>query len=158
MRSLRHLQYLLRHKWYVFRAGLRLKVPVWQLIIHDLSKFRPNEWVPYTNHFFPKPGSADWSNGREAITYAAFEMAQVRHFIRNPHHWQHWCEWDIVCGYIKPKPMPEYYIREMIADWEGAGRAKNGPGVVDWYASHKGDLVLHPETRLKVEELLASSN
>jgi hypothetical protein len=38
---------LLLHKWYVFLAGRRLKVPFWRLVVHDLSKFSPAEFRHY---------------------------------------------------------------------------------------------------------------
>lgn len=52
MPHLRYLWYVLRHKWYVFQAGRVLKVPVWQLLMHDLSKFTPAEWFPYVAYFY----------------------------------------------------------------------------------------------------------
>lgn len=40
---IQYLWYVIRHKFFVFQAGLRLGVPLWQLLIHDLSKFSPAE-------------------------------------------------------------------------------------------------------------------
>lgn len=52
--------------------------------------------------------------------------------------------------------MPEKYLREMIADWIGAGRAQgHGDDVEGWYAKNKENMVLHPETRARLEDLLA---
>jgi hypothetical protein len=49
---LRYLTYVLRHKWFVLVAGLRVGVPVWRLLAHDLSKFSPAEWGPYVANFY----------------------------------------------------------------------------------------------------------
>lgn len=53
--------------------------------------------------------------------------------------------------------MPERYVREMVADWYGAGRAITGrwdaPG---WYWENKEKMKLHPATRSFVEVLLVT--
>lgn len=48
----RYLSYVLRHKWFVLRAGLRVRAPLWRLLIHDWSKFTPAEWGPYVANFY----------------------------------------------------------------------------------------------------------
>lgn len=154
MNALRHLIYLFWHKIYVFRAGLRWRVPIWQLIIHDWSKLLPDEFIPYTNHFFPTP------KPETSPTLLPFQIASRIHFSRNPHHWQYWCAWSIELGYCKPDPIPDKYRREMIADWEGTGWTKarwgsmKGLPLKDWYQSAKGGIVMHSETRLWVERQL----
>ena len=47
-------KYLLKHKWHVLRAGLKLNVPLWRLVVHDWSKLTPIEWFAYTAYFFNK--------------------------------------------------------------------------------------------------------
>jgi hypothetical protein len=49
---LKYLHYVLRHKWYVLRAGLATGAPLWRLVIHDWSKFSPAEWSPYVRMFY----------------------------------------------------------------------------------------------------------
>jgi len=50
-------------------------------------------------------------------------------------------------------------IREMVADWLGAGRAITGEWeAVAWYGKNKDRMMLHPETRGKVEILLLYAN
>ena len=51
-------KYLLKHKWHVLRAGLKLNVSLWRLIIHDWSKLTPIEWFAYTHYFFGKNPSS----------------------------------------------------------------------------------------------------
>lgn len=55
-RHLKYLSYVLRHKWFVFLAACKLGIP-WLGIIHDLSKFRLSEWLPYARHFHNPDGS-----------------------------------------------------------------------------------------------------
>jgi hypothetical protein len=56
-------------------------------------------------------------------------------------------------------PMPDAYVREMVADWMGAGRAITGRWEVrEWYAKNAEKMVLHPDTRSRVGELLGAIN
>jgi hypothetical protein len=56
---------------------------------------------------------------------------------------------------IRPLPMPEKYVREMVADWCGAGRAYTGRwDVAGWYEQQRERVVLHPDTRALVEQLV----
>lgn len=65
-----------------------------------------------------------------------------------------------VCTALNRAPialaMPERYIREMVADWMGAGRAITGRWEVGaWYAKTRTSIILHHQTRVRVEQLLA---
>jgi hypothetical protein len=54
-----------------------------------------------------------------------------------------------------PLEMPERYVREMLADWDGAGRAitgKSDPG--GWYDRNRNKMILHENTRYLVARLL----
>ena len=53
---MRYFWLTVRHKWFVFRAGLEWSVPLWRLITHDLSKFTRHELPHYDRQFF---GPAD---------------------------------------------------------------------------------------------------
>jgi hypothetical protein len=136
---------ILVHKYFVFVAGLRLKVPVWQLIIHDLSKFSPLEFPYYRKAFFE--GQKD-----------ALAPGWLHHQNSNLHHW----EWWILRGRHKkdsnnpgPVNMPERYIREMIADWFGAGRGYAGSwDMRDWVKKNLPNMDLSETTRKKVVEIL----
>jgi hypothetical protein len=76
------------------------------------------------------------------------------HQHRNLHHWQAWVLRQDDGG-TKPMPMPEGYAREMVADWAGAGRAITGKWKVrSWYDNNFEKMLLHPDTRKLVEELL----
>lgn len=142
-----YASYVARHKWFVFRAGLKTRAPIWRLVIHDWSKLSPAEWRPYVATFYG-------SLSDEPHVKAAFDRAWLHHQHRNPHHWQHWLlrEDD---GGSKILPMPEHFVREMVADWMGAGRAITGKWEVGlWYSKNADKILLAPETELLVGQLI----
>jgi hypothetical protein len=154
---LRYLRYVLRHKWFVLVAGLRTGAPLWRLLIHDWSKFLPSEWFAYVRMFYgpkvagdPRGASASYNPGANA----PFDRAWLHHVHLNPHHWQHWLlKRD--SGDLVALEMPENFVREMVADWMGAGRAQKGVWeVADWYAMNRDKMLLHDATRLLVESLV----
>jgi len=159
MRHLRYLKYLIRHKWFVFLAGLKTGVPLWRLVIHDWSKFMPCEWFPYANFFYgPKPDKNepdDWVYWISVEAHRApFDLAWLHHQHRNPHHWQHWVLREDN-GDTKFLKMPENFVREMVADWCGAGRAITGKwDVATWYEKNAYKILLHPKTTLRVIQLI----
>jgi len=88
-----------------------------------------DELPHYDRQFF---GKADDPEG--------FIRCWVRHQNRHPHHWEYWqprtghnrC--DPPYPDNEPIPMPEWAVREMIADWLGASRAyeKRWPTKDNW--------------------------
>ena len=78
------------------------------------------------------------------------------HQKRNKHHWQWWVLPEDEGG-VKILLMSSVYIREMICDWRGAGRAQ---GVVDWrnpyrwYEINKHKMQLDAHTRFILESYL----
>lgn len=152
---LKYLSYVLRHKWHVFVACLRLGAPLHRAILHDWSKFLPSEWFPYVHHFYgPHPIQRDATGYYHAAGVGgSFDRAWSLHQHRNDHHWQHWV---LIQDDEPPKllEMPEPAIREMVADWVGAGRAQGTPNTLRWYEAHQHQLLLAPRTRQRVEELL----
>jgi hypothetical protein len=161
--SLRFLHATLVHKFWVYRAGRRLRVGVWQLFIHDMSKFRAAEYVPYGRFFYRKPGAGWLKASIDPEAKPGMLRAWLTHIFRNPHHWQHWCLINgasvvatrgtkVNVNPIDALRMPTKYVREMVADWMGAGRAYNGAYPADiaswgWWQENKRSLVLHPEAR-----------
>lgn len=167
MPSLRFLHATIVHKWHVYCAGRRLGIGRWQLLIHDLDKFLPRMHRPYGRYFYALPG-ADWLKAvldRSEESRLGMSLAWLRHVQSWGHHWQ--C-WVLVNGAsvvavgrggatagvppIQALPMPEKYVREMLADWMGAGRAYDGkyPESIEtwgWWQQNKDQLILHPESR-----------
>jgi Family of unknown function (DUF5662) len=148
LRHLAYLQYVLRHKLYVLKACRITGASLWRGFVHDWSKFLPSEWMPYSQCFYAPDGT------KQYMETPAFTEAWNRHQKRNLHHWQAWLV-TMDRGETKPLPMPDEYVCEMVADWVGASLAITGKmDVKAWYEKSKHKMVLHPETRAKVETLL----
>jgi hypothetical protein len=162
----RYLSYIIRHKWWLFVSGVRYGAPLWRIIIHDLSKLTPSEFFPYAVYFYGKAptgvpaGSMDRPNvaaniaDEKARRRAAFDRAWLLHQHRSPHHWQFWVLRNDDGG-TRALPMPDHFIREMVADWAGAGRTITGTWeVYEWYKKNAEKMLLHHDTRARVHELL----
>lgn len=165
-KHLRYLSYVLRHKWFVFAACWRLGIPFAGLV-HDLSKFRPSEWIPYAENFY---GTRKQFEALDAIgEFGCAELAPYGYFVgdrftiawnlhqkRNPHHWQFWLVTQD-SGETFPLPMPDRYRREMLADWIGAGRAITGKyDVAQWWQKNRARIRLHSETEQWIGLAIAS--
>lgn len=116
---MRYFWLILRHKFFVLKAGLRLEVPLYLLLLHDWTKFTGQERPHYQRQFY---GQADDPMG--------FSRAWNHHQKSNKHHWEYWIP---VTGHnrggypdLQPLPMPQKYAFEMVADWLGASRAYEG--------------------------------
>jgi len=146
------LNYLIRHKWHVFVECCRFGVP-WRGITHDLSKFLPGEFMAYANHYYDTNINSGRIININEVENPSYYLAWLVHQKRNRHHWQWW----ILHGEDdNPKviPMPEKYVKEMVADWRGAGRAQGQPDISAWYQANKDKMILHISTRNRVEQLL----
>jgi hypothetical protein len=120
---MRFLKSLILHKWYVFRAGIRLGgIPIWRLIIHDWSKFGPWEFGRYARNFFGDYGKS--AVDRDEID-EDFAVAWLHHENLNPHHVGYWIPRTAQFE-GKPLRMPDTYVREMVADMMGASKAYTG--------------------------------
>jgi hypothetical protein len=161
--SIGFLAATIRHKLEVYRAGRKLGLGRWQLIIHDLSKFRPSEFIPYGRYAYSAVGASYRKALIDPSQKEAVAEAWLRHFQRNPHHWQHWCFLHgaskmTSCGAetevarVEAVRMPERYVREMLADWMGAAATYQGTWPQDiaswkWWQDNKQGIVLHPDSR-----------
>lgn len=143
-KHLQYLSYVLRHKYYVFIGCMKLGVSWWQAIIHDMSKFYPVEWFAYVEYF---NGNPPFNNKDQ------FDRAWNHHQKANPHHWQYWLLL-MDDGNLIALDMPDKFVREMVADWYGAGMALGKPDIRGWYEATKHQKTLHPSTRICVEAYL----
>lgn len=153
-RYLNYLKYILKHKWYVFIGGQRLKVSLWRLLMHDLSKLLPDEFIPYANYFYNEDGT-ERPLDKEPLGY---KIAWWKHIRRNDHHWQHWM---LIEDNMKTYTfaMPEMAVREMLADWYGAGMILEGRNTVaEWYQNNNFRHILNLGTRSIIETLLSEIN
>ena len=149
---LSHFKYTVIHKWFVFIECCKLGIP-FRGIVHDLSKFRPSEFFPYAKFFFDKKGRRKKIVRDETGYYKPtdtgdknFDFAWFLHQKRNKHHWQYWTMPEDIEG-LKILEMPDKYRKEMVADWNGAGKALTGKiETENWYNKNKHKLQLHPKT------------
>jgi hypothetical protein len=152
-RHIAYARYVLRHKWYVFKARDITGVSLWRALTHDLSKFTLAEWMPYARCFYDRCGNSQYEQTAE------FDHAWNLHQKRNMHHWQAWVLIRDGLAEGGPLEMPEKYVREMVADWIGASMACTGKNVAKtWYLENKDNMQLHPMTRVLVEYILEVSN
>jgi len=126
----KYLKYVLRHKWYVLKECFQMGL-FYRGIMHDMSKFRPSEFIPYAKNFYFEPEGKNslipdrltkYLKSKEIIENN-FNIAWLKHQKLNPHHWQYWILQED-SGKVKYLPMPDKYIKEMICDWVGAGKAQ----------------------------------
>lgn len=166
---IKYLNYLLRHKWYVliecFKRGL-----IWRGILHDLSKFRPDEFIPYARYFYGN--YPEWKKTPSGIkeqyfgltkekVELNFDYAWLLHQKRNPHHWQYWILKED-SGNVKVFEIPYLYKLEMLCDWIGAGKALGIKSPINdkyyelrnWWNANNHNMQLHSETRRYFNQLL----
>ena len=112
---------------------------------HDESKWGSCEFVPYREYFYGK---------RDSHVDEEFKKAWLHHIHNNPHHWQYWVLINDDDG-IEIIEMPKRYVIEMICDWMSFGYSKHDLTMTKkWYEERKDKIMLHPETRKIVEEIL----
>lgn len=160
---LKYAAYVIRHCWHVrkmcWKNGL-----YWQGLVHDLSKWRPSEFIPYARYFYGSyPNELEeyiphqYDGKVKSDIECEFNIAWLKHQNRNPHHWQYWVLQED-SGKEIVLPMPEKYVKEMICDWWGASVATgNGGNSKDWYEQNKKHTKLHPETREYFERAVKNS-
>ena len=139
----------IRHKWFVIKASFRVGLPLWCALVHDLSKFGQSELPHYNRQFFGDKGDP-----------RGFATAWLHHQNYNPHHWEYWMTRSDhshgKSGAVdKCLPMPEIYVREMIADWLGASMTYTGSwDITSWSTKNMPNMYLHPDTRQRIMQLL----
>ena len=150
---MKYLWLTIKHKWFVFLAGLRTGAPIWRLIIHDWTKLTPSELPHYQRQFF---GKADDPGG--------FIRCWIHHQNANPHHWEYWVPRT---GHNRCSPpyrdnmpveMPDWAVREMVADWLGASRAYDGRWPTKdnwpWFKTNFRKIRVGPETRIFIQQVI----
>ena len=149
-KTAQYSKYIAKHKWFVFVECAKMGL-FRRGIVHDASKLLLDEWIPYRDFFYGKKNEEGYFH--KPGTDQAFDEAWLRHIHRNPHHWQYWLlqEDD---GPVKALKMPREFLLEMIADWRGAGKAQGFATINAWYAMQREKIVLHPDTRVELEQIL----
>lgn len=165
MKYFKYLKYVIKHKWFVFQEcikfskTLRIKNKpkiIWRGIIHDLSKFLPDEFIPYADFFYGDGNTKGTYKKRSANVEKKFHTAWLKHIHRNPHHWQYWI---LINDNDEPKinmlDMDAFSLFEMVCDWRGAGRAINGfDDTTNWYLKNKENIMISAKVREFIEKIL----
>lgn len=153
----KYLLYVLEHKKNVFKTcwerGLYLHA-----LTHDLSKFMPDEFIPYARYFYGNyPTEAILSNfncvgnKRKILTYEEvskrFNKAWELHYKRNKHHPEHWAG----------KNMARNNIEQMVCDLE-AMSLKFGGSAQEYYLKNYFKWDMTRNTRIGVEYALDINN
>lgn len=149
----KYLKYVIRHKYFVFLESCKLGIPI-RGLVHDTSKFFPDEFFPYMNHFYGHVQKQGYIKQNDTIVDPQFDRQWLKHIHRNKHHWQYWI---LVENYndhhYKIQKMPLKYTKEMLADWIGASRQQGfGTDISEWYNKHKDKIKIHSSTRKWLED------
>lgn len=118
---------------------------------HDASKYSDEEYGPYDRYFYPIEGVVNQKDIDE------FNLAWLHHVHNNPHHWQHWAIPNEDDSDYTVLEMPSRYVVEMICDWFSFSLARNDTDeIFRYYEAHREKILLHPNTRRLVENILRS--
>ena len=116
---------------------------------HDLSKYSDEEYNAYGEYFYGDKRNVPHKEDMD------FKRAWLHHQHNNPHHWQYWLLKEDEGTGLEALEIPEEYAQEMICDWLSfAIKAKNINNFFSWYAENKPKQILHPNTRIWVEEII----
>lgn len=158
---LKYLKSVLAHKYYVFRAGLKIGgIPIWRLLIHDWTKFGPTEFPRYADYHF-----GDFKDRKK------WSEAWLHHANHNPHHHEYWVlRWFgedqyfyqgvgvKVADWVVALEIPETYLREMVADWMGASKNYAGTWDCRGYILPRMDRMnIHPKSKARLLEIMSET-
>ncbi len=148
-----HIKTVLTHKHRVFMNCLKAGIPL-QGLVHDLSKFSPEELIPSIRYFQGNrsPNEAE----RESTGYS---RAWMHHKGRNKHHFEYWTDYDFRTKKMSPMPMPYLYIVEMFCDRVAASQTYmkdkfTTDAPLGYFLLAKGRRVIDPETSDTLERML----
>lgn len=177
----KYLKSVVRHKKFVYQACRQLGVSWLSSVLHDWDKFLPDEFISYANTFYKPNGESQYV---ESIDFAKAWMKHMHRNKHHWQYWLvlpvtkisirkvNIMVWDrgiveqilgdrrqiLPNDVVTPLPMPHNARLEMIADWFGAGKAYNPDWTplepTRWYEKNKDKIILHPDTRLYVENKL----
>lgn len=149
----KHLKTISRHRLLVlencFRAGI-----YWQGLIHDLSKFSPEEFIVSCRMYQGNrsPNEAE----REEKGYST---AWMHHKGRNKHHFEYWTDYSPSTKRLEPVKMPLIYVIEMFCDRVAASKVYMGDKYTDsspleYFERGRARRLIHPDTSKLLEKLL----
>ena len=154
-----HLNTVNRHRYLVLKGCFAVGL-YRQGLLHDLSKYSPNEFVVGIRYW---QGNRSPNNAeREDIGYSS---AWLHHKGRNRHHFEYWVDYnlrgELGTGPVIPVKMPGRYVVEMMMDRIAASKVYAGDAYTDDHPLRyfeQGKAVkdfMHPETAALLHKLLS---
>ncbi len=149
---IKHFITITKHKYYVGVECFKRDM-YWQGITHDLSKYSFTEFFTSARYFQGNRSPIEAEKQDKG-----YSIAWLNHKAKNKHHWIYWT--DRVGGKEIAIEMPEKYVKEMVCDFIGAGKAYNKgkwtPNMpLDYYNNvEKSKMLLHPKTKEMFERML----
>lgn len=154
MKAWKHFCTIWNHKREVAKGCFAVGL-YWQGIVHDFSKFSPEEFLT---------GARYWQgnrspNARERELFG-YSRAWLHHKGRNKHHYEYWVDAKPGSHELAGVEMPPKYFAEMIMDRIAASKTYRGKDYRDsdplsYYMNSKDSLVIHPATKAQLEKILA---
>lgn len=145
-KAFKHFKLVCRHKWYVFLAACEGGIPI-RGFFHDMSKFSPIEFFNSAKYYTGNRSPIDNEKDEKGYSYA-----WLHHRGRNPHHWEYWI--DNLSSGGEALQMPYKFVKEMICDWIGSGKAYMGKkwnksSPIDFFEARNkaGQIKMHPVTK-----------
>ena len=162
---LKYFKYVMQHKINVFKCCINKAKIKWNdnekdmalmlfihAFTHDMSKFRPSEFISYAKWFYGKYGvnlkigeltildNAFLAAKKKQETKQKFDTAWIKHYSRNKHHWNYW----------ENNVMPYKNILQMVCDWEAMG-INFGNSAKEYYIKNCDKIKLHSQSKLIIE-------
>lgn len=144
-KCIKHFKLVSKHKWYVFKTACEAGIPI-RGFMHDMSKFSPIEFFNSAKYYTGDRSPID--NEKEDKGYS---YAWLHHRGHNPHHWEYWID-NLSDGGV-PLKMPYKFVKEMICDWIGSGKAYEGKNwtkesPINFFMKRyeKGQIKMHRDT------------
>lgn len=152
MKIIKHFKTICKHKHYVRKYCWKMGM-YWQGVTHDMSKFSPIEFFESAKYYQGSRSPIDACKEENGVSYG-----WQHHKGRNPHHYEYWI--DNLDNGGTPLLMPSKYIKELIADYLGAGHAYMGKKFTYaaeyswWQQKKKKPLAMHPVTKEFIDVVL----
>ncbi|MDO4961433.1 MAG: DUF5662 family protein [Eubacteriales bacterium] len=151
-----HLRTVCTHKFYVaqgcFKCGL-----YYQGLLHDLSKFSPQEFMVGVKYFDGHKSP----NAVQRTLNDGCSTSWLHHKGRNRHHFEYWIDYSVKPGMtVYGNRMPMKYVAEMVCDRRAAcityqGKDYSQASAWEHYQFSKKRIIMHADTRAVLEKCLA---
>ncbi len=143
---LKHTHLVFKHKRLVFIHSFKCGI-VWQGIIHDLSKFSPEEFFESVKYYQGNRSPIGVCRRATGIS-----RAWLHHKGRNKHHIEYWTDFDLPENPV----MPYKYAVECICDKLAATKTYNGKSyteekAIEHWHRYGNKINGNPKTMLFIE-------